>query len=98
VLAAVAVGVARLGARGRKPVGALVARYLAEARAGGREPVVDDGLAHPARRLGLTVRPVHGVQEAERLHRTLAQVAGVALKRRAAADVDVTPATCASVR
>ena len=53
------------------------------------QPVVQDGAAHAARGLGLAEGPVHGVQQAQRFHRAVAQVAAVALERHGAADVHV---------
>jgi len=63
VLATVAVHVARLRTRRREPVGALEARRLAEARPGCSEAVVQSGLAHPARCLGLPEWPMHRIQQ-----------------------------------
>src|SRR5437763_10425383 len=89
VLAAVAVFVTRLSPRGREPVRALEARHLSEAGPRCSEAVVQGRLAHPARGLGLPERPMHRIEQAERLDRALAQVALVALERRAAANIDV---------
>ena len=54
-----------------------------------QQPVVQDGAAHAARGLRLPEGPVHRVEQAQRLHRAVFQVAPVALKRHAAADVHV---------
>src|SRR4029077_17330862 len=80
---------APLGPGGGDPGGALKAAPLTKPGPGRGEPVVQCGLAHPARGFGLTEWPVHGVQKPEALDRALAQVAPVALKRRTAADVEV---------
>ena len=50
---------------------------------------MQDGAPHAARRLGLPEGPVHGVQQAQGLHRAVFQVAPVALKRHATANVHV---------
>ena len=47
------------------------------------------GSAHAARRLRLAERPVHGVEQAERLDRAVLQITAVALERHDAPDVDV---------
>src|SRR4029077_18572546 len=88
VLAAVAILVARLGARGSEPVAAREARHPAEAGAGGGRAVVQRGLARSASRLRLPERPVHRVEQPECLDGAVTQVALVALKRRAAADIE----------
>ncbi len=88
VLAAVGVGVLRALARRRVPVRPLPAGGLAEAGAGGGEPVVQRDAPQPARRARLQEGPVHRVQAAQRLARACVQVARVALGRREAADVE----------
>ena len=54
-----------------------------------QQPVMQDGSPHATCRLGLPEGPVHGVQQAQGLHRAVSQVAPVALKGHAAANVHV---------
>ncbi len=89
ILAAVAIAVLGRGARGRKPVGALPARELAEAGAALREPVVQRRFPDTACALHLAEGPVHVVEQAQRLDRALAEVAAVALEGHGAANIHV---------
>ena len=89
VLATVAVAVGRFHPRLRVPVGALPAHHDTEARATGREPIVQHARANAARGQRLQERPVHRVEGAHHLHRAVAQVARVALEWRHPPDVDV---------
>src|SRR5262249_20860975 len=89
VLASIAVFVPRFGARRGEPVGALETCYLAEACPRASQAVVQRGLAYASRRLRLTKRPVHGVEQPERLDSAVTQVAFVALEGRAAADIHI---------
>ena len=54
-----------------------------------QQPVMQDGSPHATCRLGLPEGPVHGVQKAQGLHCAVSQVAPVALKGHAAANVHV---------
>ena len=89
VLAAVGVFVLRLDAGWREPVRALPARGLAHAGARGDQAVVQRRAARAARRPVLVVRPVHRVEQPQRLDRAVAQVAAVRLERLRAPDVDI---------
>src|SRR3989304_514521 len=61
----------------------------AEAGPARRETVVERRPAYAPRRLDLAERPVHVVEQAERLGRPFAEVAPVALEGHEAADVDL---------
>src|SRR5262249_52463325 len=85
-LRAPAVALVGLGAEPERP---LPAGADAEAGAGRRQAVVQGGAAHAARRRVLTVGPVHGVVQAQRLHGAVAQEARIGLEGLRAANVDV---------
>ena len=89
VLATVRIGVLLLDTGRCEPVGALPTRGLAHAGARGDQAVVQRRTPRATRRLVLVVRPVHGVEQTQRLDRTVAQIPPVRLERQRPPDVDV---------
>ena len=89
VLAAIAVFVLRVGARRGIPVRAFPTSGLTHAGARGHETVVQRRAARATRGLVLVVRPVHGVQQAQRFHGAVVQIALVALEVHGATNVDI---------
>ena len=89
VLTAVRISVLRLDAGRREPVGPLPARGLAHAGPRGDQAVVQRRTPCATRRLVLVVRPVHGIEQTERLDRTVAKVPPVRLERQRPSDVDI---------
>ncbi len=89
VLSAVAVVVLGLDAVRGIPVGPLPAGHDAEAGTSLGQPVVQDRAPSAAGRLGLAVRPVHRVEQSQRLDRPVPQVGRVVLERHHPANVDI---------
>src|SRR5262249_21636162 len=72
-----------------EPVGPLISGHFPEACTTACQPIVQRRLPDTACRLRLPKRPVHRVEQPERLEGPIMEIFPVALERHAAANIDI---------